>query len=111
MGFIRRLIRGKVEEVKDWEDPDREENPMPCPEIEIQGIDRELVGKFISQAISAGAEVDGARVTLHGISLDWDYDEVSQTLHITALKHPFYFSCGEIDTKIRELVAKAKAGI
>lgn len=83
---------------------------MPCPEITLEGIDKELHSKFIYEAAQAGAHYDGNQVTLHGITLEWNYDEPSQTLHVTALKHPFYFSCGEIENKIIELVAKAKRG-
>jgi hypothetical protein len=110
MNFVKRYFRGKFNEIRDWNDPNREEFPMPCPEITLEGIDKGLYSKLLSGALQAGAEFDGDRVTLHGMLLEWTWDQITDTLHITPLKHPFYSSCDEISSKIRELADKAKRG-
>jgi hypothetical protein len=115
MNFLKRLLRGKIEqtkeEVKDWADPNREEVPMPCPEITIEGIDGVLYGKLLHQAVQSEATFVGLNVHFQGVSLDWNYDEPSQTLHITCTKKPFYASCELVESKLRELVAKAKGAV
>lgn len=83
---------------------------MPCPEITLEGIYQGLYSKLLSGLAAAGAEFKGDQVTLHGIQLEWTWDQITCVLHITPLKHPFYFSCGEIENKIRELADKAKEG-
>lgn len=112
MSFFHRLFKAKVEETKqeieEWKDPDREENPTVCDEITLEGVDQGLHSKLLSQAFNAGVTFVGTQARLHGIVLDWNWDSVSGTLHITPLSHPFYLSCSEIETKITELVAKAK---
>ena len=113
-GFIRRLLRAKIDrtrdQIRDWKDPNREENPMACDEITFDGIDGVLYGKLLHQAIAANAIFDGLTVHFEGVALDWNYDAAAQVLHVTCTKKPFYASCDLVESKLRELVAKAKQG-
>lgn len=115
MNFIRRLLKAKVESTKDqfrtWQDPDHEEVPTVCDKIELEGIDPALYGKLLHQAIAADAEFIGLTVYFQGVRLAWNYDEPSQTLHITCTKKPFYASCELVEKHIRELVAKAQESV
>ena len=111
MSFIKRLLRGKIDEIKNWQDPDREENPMPCPEITIDGIDADLHSKLLGEATAAGAQFEGATVAFDNCIFDWNYDAPSATLHVTCIKKPFYIGCGLIAEKIQELAVKAKGGL
>ncbi len=115
MSFIKRLIQGKIDQVKDWQNPDREEFPMPCEEIVLDGIDKDLYAKLLTQANAGGIQFQGDTATLHDgpISLGflWNYDEPSATLRITCVKKPFIFSCGTVELQLRQLVEKAKESI
>ena len=108
MKWFKRLIQGKIDEVKDWQDPDREETPTPCPEITLPGIPQELYDKLLSEAHAAGAFFEGTKAQFKGCVFDWNYDAASQTLHVTCLSKPFIFSCGEVEQHIRELVKGAQ---
>jgi hypothetical protein len=115
MNFIRRLLKAKLEstkdQIRDWNDPDREENPMPCPEITIEDFDKVLYHKLLSEALTVGAIFSGTSVTLDGLHFDWNYDAEALVLHITCLKKPFFLGCEQIENQIRQLAAKAKGAV
>jgi hypothetical protein len=94
-----------------WQDPNYETDEMSCPEITIEGINEELYAKLLGQANAAGAKFDGAKVTIHGLDFDWNYDSAASILHITCTWKPFYASCSMVEEKIRELVNRARTGI
>lgn len=83
---------------------------MSCPEITFEGIDGDLYGKLLHQAIEAKAMFIGTTVQFESVKLEWNYDRESQALHVTCTKKPFYASCELVESKIRELVDKAKQG-
>ena len=111
MNFLERLLRGKIDQVKDWQDPDRESNPMPCPEITIEDVDPILYGRLLTEAAAAGATFNGIKASIQGLEFDWSYDEPTQTLHVTCNKKPFYASCDTVEERIRGLIAKAKEAV
>jgi hypothetical protein len=111
MGIFKRFFRSKLDEVKDWQDPDREEEPMACQEITIEGVDTVLYGRLLSQATAAGAQFDGIRASIESLEFDWNYDAAAQVLHVTCTKKPFYATCSEVESRIRDLAAKAKTAI
>ncbi len=111
MNFFKRLVRSKIEQVKDWQDPNREDNPTACPEITIEQISPEVHAKLLAEATTAGATFEGSFAYIEGLSFDWNYDSTAQVLHVTCLKKPFYAACGEVESKIRELVEKAKVAL
>jgi hypothetical protein len=106
--MLLNAVRGPIRE---WQDPQAEENPMSCPEITIEGIDDALYAKLLAEATSAGAKFEGTSVSLEGLDFDWNRDSEAQAVHITCLKKPFFATCGIVEFKIRELVAKAKENI
>ena len=57
---------------------------------------------------AAGAQFDGDKATIDRIELDWQYDATSGIVDITCTKKPFCIGCGAIETKIRELIEKAR---
>jgi hypothetical protein len=93
------------------QDPQYEENQMPCPEITIPEISGDLYAKLLAQAEAAGAKFDGAKVSILGLEFDWNYDLEAATLRVTCTKKPFYAGCGQVEAHIRELVEKAKQSI
>ena len=107
--------------VKEWlkhewwkdvaQDPQYDEVQVSCPEINIEQIDPVLYGKLLTEAVSAGAEFAGAKATIAGCVFDWNYDDAAQALHITCTDKPFYAGCGQVETRIRELIAKAKEAL
>jgi hypothetical protein len=112
MNFIKRLLRGKIEETKDeirdWEDPEREANPMACDEITIEEVPQALYEKLLADATAAGAVFVGTKATIEGMAFDWNYDAPTETLHVTCLKKPFYISCAAVEQHLRERLLKAK---
>lgn len=114
MNFIRRLLKAKVEstkdQIRDWNDPDGRKESMPCETITLEGIGVSLHDTLMGQAIAGGVTFDGDHALLHGITLDWQWDPVTENLHITPLQHPWYLTCDEIASKIQKIVANAKKG-
>jgi hypothetical protein len=94
-----------------WQDPNYEVNQVACPEITIEEIDGDLYAKLLAEAGAAGAKFDGSKASIEGLDFDWDYDIEAQVLHVTCTKKPFFIGCGQVESKIQELVAKAKGAI
>lgn len=109
---LRRLwnsqVAEKKQQIQEWSDPEGTKMSQPCNEITIEGVDQTLHSKLLSQAFDAGVTFVGTQARIHGITLDWSWDEPSAMLHITPLSHPFYISCSAIESTIREIVAKAQ---
>lgn len=109
VNFFKRLIQGKIDEVKEWNDPDGERMSSPCPTIDFDGISQELHDKLLSEATAAGAVFSGETVNFDHCQFTWSYDAPSQALHITCVKYPsFFVDCAKIEQKIRELVKGAQ---
>jgi len=108
IGWIKKRLRDGL---KEYRDPQGEDNPMACPEITIEGIDAALYAKLLAEATAAGAKFDGSQATLGGLAFDWNYDGEANVLHATCLHHPFFATCGIIEEKIRELVEKSKGAL
>ena len=83
---------------------------MPCDEILIEAVDVALHSKLLAQATAAGVSFTGNVAKIHGISLQWDWDETSANLRITALSYPWYVSCSAIASEIQKIVARARQG-
>lgn len=94
-----------------WQDPNYEVDQMSCPEITIESIDAGLYGRLLGEATTAGAKFEGTKGEIAGCAFDWNYDEAAQTLNVTCTKKPFYASCTEVESRIRELVAKSKGAL
>lgn len=84
---------------------------MACEEIVIPEIDQMLYEKLLAEATSAGAKFSGSSATLGDIELDWNYDIASRNLHVTCQKKPFFITCLAVESRIRQLVDKAKVAI
>lgn len=110
MKWVKSFIQDKIDQYHDWQNPDREENPMSCPEVVVDGIDLDLYEKLQAEAIAAGAVFDGSKVTLKGCEFLWAYDGISR-IRYTCTSKPFYFSCKLIQTQIEDLVQKSKEAI
>ena len=111
-GWIKRNIKEKLRDgLKEYRDPQGEDNPMACPEITIEGIDESLYGKLMQSAVAGGAQFDGNAASIDGLSFDWNYDSAAQILHITCLKKPFFITCGTVESKIRVLVEQSKGAL
>ena len=107
--MLLNAVRGPIRE---WQDPQGDEDSMkPCQEVTIEGIDQALYDKLLAEATAAGASFYGGTVALKGCTFAWNYDAPSSTLHFTCLGRPFIFGCGEVESRIRELVAKARTAI
>ena len=106
MKWLKHLIWKDV-----TQDPEYEEIQVPCPEITIEQVSQDLHGKLLSEATAAGAKFDGSRATIEGLEFDWNYDGAAETLHVTCTKKPFYATCGTVESRIRELVEKAKGAV
>ncbi len=91
-----------------WQDPNYDIHQTMCPEITIEEVAQDLYDKLLSEATAAGAKFDGDKAEMSGCAFDWSYDPLSQTLHITCNKKPFFISCAQVEEKIRELVKGAK---
>lgn len=118
-GAIKRLFRAKLdstkEQIRTWQDPDHEEEPTVCDQLSFSGVNQELYAKLLSEATTGGIAFDGNRASLHSgpisLEFDWDYQPTSATLYITCTKKPFIFSCGDVEERLRDLLAKAKESV
>jgi hypothetical protein len=115
LNFLKRLLKGKIDEtkdqLKDWLDPDRKDLSMPCDPIILTGIDQALYDKLLSEADAAGVKFNGFVASIDGCKLMWAYDPPSGTLHATCVAKPFYVSCNQVTEQIQKIVASAKGGI
>jgi hypothetical protein len=93
------------------QNPQYEEKQVSCEEITIEGVHEELYTKLLAEATAAGAGFEGTKASLGGLEFDWNYDGVADVLHVTCTKKPFYVTCGVVESKIRDLVEKAKGSI
>ena len=84
---------------------------MNCPEICLAGIDSAYYARLLADLAETSAKIDGNQVEAGGCSFDWNYDPAASTLNITCTRKPFYATCAEVESRIRELVLKAKDGI
>lgn len=108
--WLKIFVQGKIDQYRDWQNPDREANPMECPEVVVDGVDPVLYEKLLAEATAAGAVFEGDEVTFKGCRFLWAYDG-SQSFRYTCKGKPFYFTCGLIDAEISKLVTQAKGGI
>jgi hypothetical protein len=108
--WVKSFIQGKLDQIKDWEDPNREQNPMPSPEITVNGVDPVLYEKLLAELTAAGAVFDGSKVTFKGVEFQWAYDGISAVRYII-LKKPFYFTEKLIQSQIEDSVEKAKVSV
>lgn len=83
----------------------------PCDEVTLDGIDQALYDNLLAGATAAGAKFDGTLVMLKGCKFNWNYDSASGTLHYICLDRPFFYTCGEVESHIRELVDKSKEAL
>jgi hypothetical protein len=105
------LVKQVTDDFKEWQDPQAEEIPMSCPEFTIESIDRELYARLLAECIAAGAKFDGNKASISGCGFIWNYDVAAQVLHLTCTEKPFYAGCQAVESRIRELIEKAKASI
>jgi hypothetical protein len=105
------LVKEARADIREWQDPQEEENPMSCQEITIEGIGKDFYGQLLAEASAAGGKFEGTKASIGGCEFNWSYDAETQGLHITCIKKPFYASCDTVESKIRELVAKAKESV
>ncbi len=94
-----------------WQDPNYEVHQVSCAEIKIEGVDAVLYGKLLTEAVGVGATFEGTRASISGLEFDWSYDQPSRTLRVTCLRKPFYANCEQVETRIRDLVEKAKGAL
>jgi hypothetical protein len=106
-----------MEDIKDilltalWQDPNYEIHQVSCPEINLENIDPIFYGTLMRQTVAAGAQFNGTKVSISGCEFDWNYDAETQTLHCTCTKKPWDATCGIVESRIRDLVAKARGAI
>lgn len=111
MKWVKSFIQDKIDQVKNWQDPNREVNPVLCKEFTVEGVTPALYDNFLSEAKAAGVKFDGDRAEIDGIELDLNYDAVSEIINITPVKHPFYVGCDQIQNHIQNIATKAKGAI
>jgi len=115
MKWLKRLaksfVQDKIDQVKDWNDPDRSEAPqMPCPEMNIP-MSHDLHAKLLTEAEDAGMEFNGTRAAHKGCTFDFNYDTEAEILHVTPDHLPWLFSCSEVESHINQLIEKAKGAL
>lgn len=84
---------------------------MSCNEFIIEQVTKDRYAMLLAMASENGVAISGTQAMAHGCILTWNYYEASQSIHITCTEHPWYASCAEVESKIREIVAKAERGI
>jgi hypothetical protein len=109
------FIKNKINQVKDWQNPDREENPTVCDPVVINAVDKDLYAKLLIEAQAGGIVFNGDKASLHdgpiSLEFDWNWDETTTDLTITCTKKPFIFSCDTVKARLIDLVVKAKSSI
>lgn len=85
-----------------------EEGNMSCEPMEFIAVDQALYAKLLSLAAAGGIKFDGIRVSFKGCEFSWSYDALSEKLHITCEKKPFYVPCSGVTDHISALIDQAR---
>ena len=61
---------------------------------------------LVQKAASSGIVISGneGQASKEGITLRWKFDPASQTLELQCMNEPVFFSCGDINGKIHDIV-------
>ncbi len=72
----------------------------------FKGISPDKYALLTEKAKGAGIEMEGnsGTATKFGVEMQWNYSPETQELSLQCLKHPFFVSAADVDTKIRDLV-------
>jgi hypothetical protein len=77
----------------------------------FKGISLDKYALLTEKAKGAGIEMEGnsGTATKFGVEMQWTYSPETLELSLQCLKHPFFVSAKDVDTKIRNLVNQTLA--
>ena len=83
-----------------------------CDAQTFSGITQEHFACLLQKAQSSGIDISGdsGTATRSGITIEWNYDPVVQSLTVRCTDKPLFVGCGVITSQIRELVNNCTAG-
>ena len=81
-----------------------------APQV-FQGITPEQYARLVAKAKTAGIDLNGNSGTASkfGAEITWNYNPSAQELTLQCLKHPFFMSAADIDTRLHSLVSESLA--
>jgi hypothetical protein len=77
-----------------------------CATQTFQNLTQARFNCLVQKAASSGIVISGneGQASKEGITLRWKFDPTNQTLELQCMNEPFFFSCGDINGKIHDLV-------
>lgn len=77
----------------------------------FKGITPDQYARLTEKAKGAGIEMEGnsGSATKFGVEMQWNYSPETQELTLQCLKHPFFVTAADVDTKMRDLVTQTLA--
>ncbi len=65
-----------------------------------------MFAKLVKEVANVGLVLSGTsgRAEIHACTLEWNYNEATQTLTLQCIAKPFYIPCETVNKQIRELV-------
>ena len=81
-----------------------------APQV-FQGITPDQYARLVAKAKAAGIDLNGnnGSASKFGAEIAWNYDPSAQELTLQCLKHPFFMSAADIDTRLHSLVNESLA--
>lgn len=81
-----------------------------APQV-FQGITLEQYARLVAKAKAAGIDLNGNSGTASkfGAEISWNYAPAAQELTLQCLKHPFFMSDADINTRLHSLVTESLA--
>jgi hypothetical protein len=81
------------------------EKIMSCPSITFNGVSQEVIdclkAKLTLQGIT-GLQNNSGTLSGHGVTVDYLFDSVKETLTIVVQKKPWIISCGHVTGAIHD---------
>ncbi len=77
----------------------------------FQGITPDQYARLLAKAKAAGIDLSGDSGTASkfGAEISWNYNPSTQELTLQCLKHPFFMSAADVDTRLHSLVSESLA--
>lgn len=83
-----------------------------CAAQVFSGVTAEQFAEMQTRAVAEGMEINGiAGVCSHsGVTIEYEYDAIAETLTLTVTGKPFVVSCGMVNGRLHDLVESVLEG-
>jgi hypothetical protein len=79
---------------------------MPCAAQVFSAVTTEQFSCIVAKAAAAGISITGnaGEMSKSGFKVQWQFDPAASTLTIQCIDHPFFVSCGTVNSRVHDIV-------